>query len=200
MSSTNAADSLHERQQTSCEAERSEERGSYLSPEPELEDPNFAMERALVGRGTPMYAYASNNPVNRIDPNGRLDFGGGAGAAVGGAVGGTSGAAAGAAVGAGLGISAATIALICSTTGHYYDFCKFWFPPDKPQCEPQAASRRQICTAACPVIVFDPQPGITYPSWTNGTGSTCQEAEREARQKTPRGSRTRHCQCDCVSK
>ncbi|MFP2930506.1 RHS repeat-associated core domain-containing protein [Pyxidicoccus sp. 3LG] len=157
--------------------------GQYLQPEPMLQKPEWVKGQALQGFAAPTYAYANNNPLHFVDPDGKnvvvfpvpqppmLP--------------------------PGAGLSDQLLCLLLPS------FCDFEPPPRSPGTCPlpgQTWSRKQTCTAACPVIVFDPQPGITYPSWTNGTGSSCQAAEREARQKTPRGSRTRHCQCDCVSK
>jgi hypothetical protein len=38
----------------------------------------------------------------------------------------------------GLAISAAVTWVMCATTGNYYDFCKFWFPPS-----PHAGPRKR---------------------------------------------------------
>lgn len=49
--------------------------GRYLQAEPLLWDSNFIRTRVLRGLGTPTYAYASNNPINRYDDNGLWDMG-----------------------------------------------------------------------------------------------------------------------------
>ncbi|WP_223759271.1 RHS repeat domain-containing protein [Myxococcus sp. RHSTA-1-4] len=157
--------------------------GRYLQPEPMLKEPEWVKGQAFRGFTAPAYAYANNNPLHFVDPDGNnilviplpqapvLPPG-----------------------------ATVSDALLCTFAPW---LCNFE-PPPRPQgaCpDPeQPWVRKQTCTAACPVIVFDPQPGIAYPAWTNGTGGTCHEAEREARQKTPRGSRTRHCQCDCAAR
>ena len=46
----------------------------YLSPEPMLQQPAYVQMRAGQGVATPTYAYASNNPLARIDPDGRIDI------------------------------------------------------------------------------------------------------------------------------
>lgn len=46
----------------------------YLSPEPLLQDPVLVKWRAQQGRSLPTYAYANNNPVRNVDPDGRLDM------------------------------------------------------------------------------------------------------------------------------
>ena len=48
----------------------------YLSPEPLLQSPEWVKSRAMEGRSVPTYAYASNNPINRTDPDGRHDTNG----------------------------------------------------------------------------------------------------------------------------
>jgi RHS repeat-associated protein len=49
--------------------------GRYLQPEPMLSDaPWMVRHRALEGRATPVYAYANNNPISRVDPNGLWDI------------------------------------------------------------------------------------------------------------------------------
>ncbi|MBE2248835.1 MAG: RHS repeat-associated core domain-containing protein [Myxococcus sp.] len=47
--------------------------GRYLSPEPLLENPAFVAARLRRGGMLPPYAYASNNPIGRVDRDGRLD-------------------------------------------------------------------------------------------------------------------------------
>lgn len=44
--------------------------GLYLSPDPILLSPGSVVSAAAGGMSTPVYAYASNNPVNFIDSNG----------------------------------------------------------------------------------------------------------------------------------
>ena len=48
--------------------------GRYLSPEPLLQDPSVVSSRAEQGMSMPTYAYASNNPVINVDPDGLLDY------------------------------------------------------------------------------------------------------------------------------
>ena len=43
----------------------------YLSPEPALQDPTFASSMAKQGFSVPAYAYALNNPIAVVDPDGR---------------------------------------------------------------------------------------------------------------------------------
>lgn len=47
--------------------------GSYLSPEPMLQSPTFTTSMAARGMQVPTYAYAANNPLRYVDPNG-LDY------------------------------------------------------------------------------------------------------------------------------
>lgn len=47
--------------------------GRYLQPEPMIQYPDFVISRAQEGRATPVYAYASNNPVSNYDPDGLYD-------------------------------------------------------------------------------------------------------------------------------
>ncbi|MCY1078983.1 RHS repeat-associated core domain-containing protein [Archangium lansingense] len=44
--------------------------GRYLQPEPMLVNPRFVVGMARRGFGAPAYAYAVNNPVNYVDPDG----------------------------------------------------------------------------------------------------------------------------------
>ena len=46
----------------------------YLSPEPLLQNPGDVTGRAEDGQSMPTYAYASNNPLSNIDPDGLLDY------------------------------------------------------------------------------------------------------------------------------
>lgn len=48
--------------------------GRYLSPEPLLQDPRWVASELRRGRQVPAYAYAGNNPIANVDPNG-LFFG-----------------------------------------------------------------------------------------------------------------------------
>lgn len=45
-------------------------RGSYLSPEPLLQDPTWVASQLRSGQQVPTYSYALNNPIAHIDPNG----------------------------------------------------------------------------------------------------------------------------------
>jgi hypothetical protein len=44
--------------------------GCYLSPEPLLQNPGYLRVRAGEGLATPTYAYANNNPLLWVDPDG----------------------------------------------------------------------------------------------------------------------------------
>jgi RHS repeat-associated protein len=44
--------------------------GGYLSPEPYLQRPNWVAGQAKLGRTTPTYSYALNNPLKYTDPSG----------------------------------------------------------------------------------------------------------------------------------
>jgi RHS repeat-associated protein len=44
--------------------------GSWLSPEPMLQDPSWVKGEAQEGFSAPIYAYARNNPLRYIDPTG----------------------------------------------------------------------------------------------------------------------------------
>lgn len=46
----------------------------YLQPEPMIQNLWFVQGRASTGRQVPPFAYASNNPVTRVDPNGQSDL------------------------------------------------------------------------------------------------------------------------------
>ena len=48
--------------------------GRYLSPEPLLGSAEYVVLKAKFGASVSTYAYASNNPVARLDPNGLGDF------------------------------------------------------------------------------------------------------------------------------
>ena len=50
--------------------------GRYLQPEPMMQEPEFIRGRASVGTSTNAYAYASNNPLAFVDPNGLHDTAG----------------------------------------------------------------------------------------------------------------------------
>lgn len=43
---------------------------SYLSPEPLLQSPNWVKRQLENGHQVPAYAYARNNPITNIDPDG----------------------------------------------------------------------------------------------------------------------------------
>ena len=43
----------------------------YLSPEPMLQDPDWVKGQAQEGFSAPTYAYARNNPVHYVDPDGK---------------------------------------------------------------------------------------------------------------------------------
>ncbi|MBL8912036.1 MAG: hypothetical protein JNM17_15180 [Archangium sp.] len=42
----------------------------YLSPEPLTQSPVYLRRMAQAGLGVPTYAYAANNPLRYVDPNG----------------------------------------------------------------------------------------------------------------------------------
>jgi len=44
----------------------------YLSPEPLLQDPNWVRRELKAGHQVPAYAYARNNPITNVDPDGLL--------------------------------------------------------------------------------------------------------------------------------
>lgn len=58
--------------------------------------------------------------------------------------------------------------------------------------------------AKCPVINFKDVPNAPIYTYGHGFGNTQQEAcgnaEKEARQLTPVGTRTRHCSCRCTKR
>ncbi|MFZ2874324.1 MAG: RHS repeat-associated core domain-containing protein, partial [Phycisphaerales bacterium] len=45
--------------------------GRYLSPEPLLQSPVYVRRMAQSGVQVPTYAYAANNPLRYVDPDGR---------------------------------------------------------------------------------------------------------------------------------
>ena len=150
--------------------------GRYLQPDPILSDPEdvwLVEEQYRQGSNVDAYAYAHNNPMRFTDTDGRFSpmF--------------APPPPGWSPTQNGNGLGDMLMCLIDPWS------C---VPPDRNIC---GTPRKQTCTAKCPVIVFDPQPSMSYPTYTFGYGSNCDDAEREARQKTPRGSRTRHCGCTC---
>ncbi len=47
--------------------------GRYLGPDPLAYEPGYLLKKAGAGQSVPVYAYAGNNPIGNIDPDGRQD-------------------------------------------------------------------------------------------------------------------------------
>ncbi len=176
-------------------------RGSYLSPEPLLQDPNWLKEELQAGYQVPAYGYAANNPVTNGDPTGlwrTYQPPAGAGIQPQGQPGSTP-----QPPPYNWNPSPAPILPAPSP------FLPRLFPPLQVPYTPgpgpsaMCMARQWTCEASCNVQAIPGQAPPTFPARVTGTGTgsnegdACREAKRSATQSAPAGTYTRHCQCFC---
>ncbi len=150
---------------------------------------------AMEGRSMPTYAYASNNPISNLDPDGLQSI----------------------PLPLPIRVPIAPVGNPTAPAWCFEDWCiQDWVPRPRDRIDDKVcpviemAKARWTCTASCNVqeIPGKPsQPGQPppppLPGRVTGEGSgsdeasACLAAKRAATQSAPPGSYARHCQCNC---